>query len=106
MFGNTYGNLGARRRGKKRRKKSSGGGARCRVGTIRIRTRRGKIVTFKGKTGPGCKPRRKPSTRHLAPYKRAMASAARSCKGLSKHQFQSCVASAMHGKPRRRRKRR
>lgn len=104
MFGDTFGTLGARKRGRKRGGRK-GRGSSCRVGMIRIRTRRGKVVQFRGKTGPGCAPRKKPSTRHLAPYKRKLASAARSCKGLSKKQFQSCVASAMHGKARRRRKR-
>lgn len=101
MFGDAFGTLGARKRSRKRK----GGSASCRAGIIRIRTRRGKVVQFKGKTGPGCAPRKKPSTRHLAPYKRKMANAARSCKGLSKRQFQACVARAMHGKARRRRKR-
>ena len=101
MFGTTSGDLGARRRKRRKGHKRAG----CRVGMIRIRTRRGKIVQFRGKTGPGCAPRKKPSTRHLKVYQRMMASAARSCKGLSKKQFESCVASAMHGKSRRRRKR-
>lgn len=103
MFGNMSDNLGARGR-KRSRKKSRGG---CAVKTITIKTRGGKVVRFRGKSGPGCGPRKKPSTRHLAPYKRAMASAARSCQGLKKRQFESCVASAMRsggGKRRRRRK--
>lgn len=101
MFGNMSDNLGARRR---KRRKSRGG---CAVKTITIKTRRGKVVRFRGKSGSGCGPRKKPTTRHLAPYKRAMASAARSCKGLTKRQFESCVASAMRsggGKKRRRRR--
>jgi len=106
MLGYTFSNLGAPR-GKKR--KSSGrkrSGAACRTGTIRFKTKRGKVVTFHGKSGPGCGPRKKASTRHLAPYKSALARAAKSCKGLKKNQFQSCVASAMHGKSLGRRRRR
>jgi len=103
MYGNTFDNLGAAR--KRKRGGRKGRSASCRTGIIRIRTRRGKVVQFRGKTGPGCAPRKKPSTRHLAPYKRAMASAAKSCKGLSKHQFQSCVASEIHGGKGRRRRR-
>lgn len=87
MFGNT---LGARR--KRRRRKSTGS---CRVGIVRFKTKRGKVIQFRGKTGPGCPPRKKPSTRHLAPFKRALASAARACRGKHGRQFRSCVASRM-----------
>ena len=92
MLGYSY-TMGARKKrgGTKRRRKSARTG--CRVGTVRFKTRRGKTIAFHGKTGPGCGPRPKPSTRHLAPYKRALKAAAKSCKGLSKSQFQSCVAS-------------
>jgi hypothetical protein len=103
MLGYTFENLGARK-GKKRRK--ARGGSACRTGTVRFKTKRGKVVTFHGKTGPGCGPRKKASTRHLAPYKSALARAAKGCKGLKKNQFQSCVASAMRsgGKARRRKR--
>lgn len=104
MFGNMSDNLGARRR--KRSRKSRKGRGGCTVKTITIKTRRGKVVRFRGKSGSGCGPRAKPRTGHLAPYKRAMASAARSCKGLRKNQFESCVASAMRGGKGRRRRRR
>jgi hypothetical protein len=95
MFGNTFEGLGAPKRRRKSRKSGRSSSA-CRTGQVRFKTKRGKVITFKGKTGPGCGPRKKPTTRHLAPYKRKLASAAKSCKGLSKNQFQSCVASEMH----------
>lgn len=82
--------MGARKKGKK---KSAGGS--CRRGTIRFKTKRGKVVQFQGKTGPGCGPRPKPSTRHLARYQKALASAARACKGRSAKQFRSCVRTKM-----------
>jgi hypothetical protein len=85
---NTSG-LGARR-GRKRRSKAAGS---CGKRIIHFRTKRGKVVQFRGKSGPGCGPRPKPSTRHLAPYKRAMSKAARACKG-SKN-FRRCVANRM-----------
>ena len=106
MLGYTFDTLGSRGKksgGKKRQKAAATG---CQRGTIKFKTKRGKVVSFKGKTGPGCGPRKKASTRHLAPYKSAMARAAKACKGLKKNQFQSCVASAMHGKALGRRRRR
>jgi hypothetical protein len=107
MLGYTFENLGARGKGKKRKsaRRKRGGGGTCRTGTVRFKTKRGKVVTFHGKSGPGCGPRKKSSTRHLAPYKSAMSRAAKACKGLKKNQFQSCVASAMHSGKARRRKR-
>lgn len=104
MLGYSY-TLGARKGSKKRRRRKGRGGS-CRTGVVRFKTKRGKVVQFRGKTGPGCGPRKRPSTRHLAPYKSALRAAAKSCKGLSRREFQSCVASAMHGKARRRRRRR
>ena len=107
MLGYTFENLGARR-GKKRKSSRKRSGAACRTGTVRFKTKRGKVITFKGKSGPGCGPRKKASTRHLAPYKSLLATAAKACKGLKKKQFQNCVASAMHGNKslgRRRRRR-
>jgi hypothetical protein len=94
MFGsNTFGNLGARKGSKKRRRKARS--ASCRAGVVRFKTKRGKVVAFRGKTGPGCAPRKKPSTRHLARYKRALAAAARACKGKSAGAFRKCVAARM-----------
>jgi hypothetical protein len=81
--------FGARKR---KRSKSRGG---CRTGIVRFKTKRGKVISFRGKTGAGCSPRKKPSTRHLAPYKRALAKASRACRGKHGRQFRSCVASKM-----------
>ncbi len=94
MFGNTFEGLGRRgkKRSKKRRSRKSGG---CRTGMVRFKTKRGKVVSFHGKTGAGCAPRRAPSTRHLAPYKKKLAAAARACKGKSAKTFRRCVASRM-----------
>jgi hypothetical protein len=107
MLGYTFENLGARRGKKRKSARRARRGGTCRTGTVRFKTKRGKVVTFHGKSGPGCGPRKKASTRHLAPYKSALARAARACKGLKKNQFQSCVASAMRsgGKARRRKRR-
>jgi hypothetical protein len=88
--------LGAR--GKKRRKRSKARKARssgCHSGIVRFKTKRGKVVSFRGKTGAGCSPRRAPSTRHLAPYKKKLAAAARACKGKSAGAFRKCVAARM-----------
>lgn len=89
-----FDDFGARRR---RRRKAGRRKARaaCRVTTVRFKTRRGRVVEFRGKKGPGCPPRRKPSTRHLAPYKRALAAAARACKGRRGATFRRCVAARM-----------
>jgi len=91
MFGNSFDTLGARKRGRKRSRKASA----CRKGIVRFKTKRGKVVSFPGKTGAGCAPRKKPSTRHLAPYKRKLAAAARACKGKSAKAFRSCVRAKM-----------
>lgn len=90
MFGNnTFEGLGARKR------KRSRGGKSCRAGIVRFKTKRGKVIQFRGKTGAGCSPRKKPSTRHLAKYKRSLAAAARACKGKSAGAFRKCVAARM-----------
>lgn len=80
--------------GARRRKKSSRG-ASCRAGIVRFKTKRGKVVQFRGKTGAGCAPRKKPSTRHLAKYKSALAKASRSCRGKHGSAFRKCVAARM-----------
>jgi hypothetical protein len=66
----------------------------CRKGLITISTRKG-LVKFPGRWGKGCGPRKKPSTRHLAKYKTAMAKAARACKGRKGKSFRTCVANRM-----------
>lgn len=94
MFGNS--GLGARRRGGKKRRRSRRGGPKaCRAGIVSFETSRGKKISFRGKTGAGCAPRKKPSTRHLAPYKRALATASRACRGKKAGAFRKCVAARM-----------
>ena len=88
MFNVTSG-LGAR---KKSRKKSTG---TCRIGTVKFKTKRGKVIAFRGKSGPGCGPRPKPSTRHLAPYKQIFGRVSKACKGAVGKDFRSCVAAGM-----------
>jgi hypothetical protein len=95
-FGDSFGARPKKRGGKKRGGKKRGRTtASCRVGTISFRTRRGKLIEFRGKKGPGCPPRKKPSTRHLAVYKRKLADAAKMCKGQSLAKFRRCVARTM-----------
>lgn len=53
----------------------------CKLTTVKFQTKRGRTIAFKGHSGPDCPPRRKPSTRHLAPWKKAMKIAAEACAG-------------------------
>jgi len=87
-------NLGARSKKRRKRSRSRKGGS-CHTGIVRFKTKRGKVIQFRGKTGANCSPRKKPSTRHLAPYKRKLAAAARACKGKSAGAFRKCVAARM-----------
>ena len=64
----------------------------CHKGVVSFKTKRGKTISFRGAMGAGCPKRKKPSTRHLAPYKKEMKSAARKCKGKPRKAFLSCVA--------------
>ena len=69
---------------------------KCRSGTITFKSKRGKVISFKGRHGADCGPRKKPSTRHLAPYKQAFAAAARSCsKRGGVKAFRKCVGAAV-----------
>jgi len=96
MFGsNSFEGLGARKRSKKRSRRRARRSSGCRTGIVRFKTKRGKVVSFHGKTGAGCSPRKKPSTRHLSRYKSALAKAARACKGKKAGAFRRCVASRM-----------
>lgn len=73
--------------------------AKCHRTVIAFKTKRGKTVHFSGKTGSGCGPRPKPSTRHLAPWKSAMKRAAPQCKRSAKgnvRAYRKCVGQAMH----------
>jgi hypothetical protein len=73
---------------KSKRKKPAG----CKRATITFKTKRGRTVSFPGRTGTDCGPRKKPSTRHLREYKVAMGLAARECKGRKGGAFRNCVA--------------
>lgn len=58
-----------------------------------INPRTGEVIAdFMGRKGPGCGPRPKPSTAHLRVHKRAMAQAARACKGTKRGKFRACVS--------------
>lgn len=60
--------------------------------TIKIKRKSGKVVAeFMGRTGPGCGPRPKPSTRHLGRYKKSFAAQARACKGNPRGRFIQCM---------------
>lgn len=83
----------------RRRKKSRTG---CHAGVVSFKTRRGKTISFRGHSGAGCPARKKPSTRHLAPFKKEMKSAARKCKGQPRAKFLRCVANNVSHKAFRR----
>lgn len=55
--------------------------AKCKLTTIKFKTKRGRVIAFKGHSGSDCAPRKKPSTRHLAPWKKAMKIGAHACAG-------------------------
>ena len=65
---------------------------KCHKGIVSFKTKRGKTISFRGNVGSGCPARRKPSTRHLAPFKKEMRIAAKKCKGKSRKAFLVCVA--------------
>jgi hypothetical protein len=65
---------------------------------IKFETKRGKTISFRGRTGAGCPPRKKPSTRHLRAWKEVMAKASPQCKRASKGNvkaFRACVGEAL-----------
>lgn len=70
--------------------------AKCKKGIITINTSRG-VVSFKGRHGSDCGPRKKPSTRHLAKWKKAFASASRKCNKTkqSRKGVQACIGDAV-----------
>lgn len=74
-----------------RRKKAAG----CKRTTIKFKTKRGKTVSFSGKSGNGCGPRPKPSTSHLRHFKSAMKTAAKHCKGKPRRAFLNCVSTQL-----------
>jgi len=65
---------------------------------IRIKSKRGKVIAeFMGRTGPGCGPRPKPSTRHLSHFKKFFANAAKNCKGRKRGAFLKCMRTETKG---------
>lgn len=67
----------------------------CKRGTIKFKTKRGKVIQFAGRVGSDCGPRKKPSTAHLKHYKSALARASKACKGKPRRAFLNCVASGL-----------
>lgn len=77
---------------KHKKKSKSSRSARCTRKKIVIKSKRGTVkAEFVGHSGPGCPPRKKPSTRHLAPYKKAFARQAKQCAGTSLPGFRKCM---------------
>lgn len=70
---------------------------RCKHGIITFKTKRGRVISFKGKHGASCGPRKKPSTRHLSKYKKAFAAASRRCNKTkqSRAGVQACISHAV-----------
>jgi hypothetical protein len=70
----------------------------CARTIVKFKTRRGKTISFPGHQGSACAPRKKPSTRHLRPYKEVMAKAAPQCArrhGGGTRAFAKCVGQAV-----------
>ena len=75
----------------------------CHRTTIRFKTRRGKTISFTGKSGASCGPRPKPKTGHLRTYKSAFRTAIRACRGKShkrhgkhgKSAFNTCIGAKL-----------
>lgn len=74
------------------KKKVKRAGAACHITTIKFKTKRGKVISFKGHQGASCGPRKKPSTKHLKHWQLAMKAAAKHCKGKPAGAFRNCVA--------------
>lgn len=61
------------------------------------RTGRKQVVAeFRGHAGKDCSKRKKPSTRHLGPYKAAFKRAVAYCKRRKSGKFQTCVGRQLH----------
>lgn len=78
----------------KRRKTRTG----CTRKTIKFKTKRGRVISFTGREGPSCGPRKKPSTRHLAPWKAVMKKAAPQCKRAARgnvRAYRKCIGTAV-----------
>ena len=74
---------------KKKRRRSSAPKTGCKSGIIRFRAH-GKVVEFKGKQGPSCGPRRKPTPppKH---FRVEFARQAKACKGSKHGAFIKCM---------------
>ena len=85
---------------RRRRRRSRKSLASCSVTAIRFKTRRGKTISFRGRrggmttAGGKCSPKVR-RTGHLARWKKAMRSAARSCKGRGRGAFRKCVGAKL-----------
>lgn len=77
----------------KRRRRSGS----CHVANVRFKTKRGKVISFKGHQGADCGPRPKPSTAHLHQHKIAFKQAAAACKRAGKRgrAFGKCIGSKL-----------
>ena len=72
--------------------------SKCKRGTVRFKTKRGKVIQFSGRKGDGCGPRKPPSTAHLREFKSAMRSAAPGCKRKAKGSvatYRRCIGNAI-----------
>jgi len=70
---------------------------KCSKKKIVIRGKRGGIkAEFIGHSGPGCPPRKKPSTRHLSRFKATFARQAKACKGQKLGAFRKCMSRLKH----------
>lgn len=72
-------------------------GKSCHVANVRFKTKRGKVISFKGHVGSECGPRPKPSTAHLHQHKQAFRAAAKACKKLGRkgRAFGKCIGSKL-----------
>lgn len=75
---------------KKRRSRSSRPKTGCKGGVVRFKTKRGKVIEFRGNQGPSCGPRRKP-TPPPKRYRDEFARQARACKGSRRAGFLKCM---------------
>ena len=80
---------------KKRKRKTP---RACTTATVKFKTKRGKVISFKGHTGANCPPRKYKKPTHLRVYQEAFASGAHACaKKTSGAAFRKCVGAAVKG---------
>jgi len=75
---------------KSRRKRSPRPKTGCKGGIVRFTTKRGRVIQFKGKQGPACGPRRKP-TPPPKRFRKAFAAQAKACSGTTRGKFLKCM---------------